>query len=206
MSYYWESTQVTDGTYVSWRDRVGDDEMTRILEAGEAGGWNVTREDETTVRAVGKLDGTVRHYVRSGTPCDCDTTEYLPCELHAETLAQRDGSASRSADQLACLAVRELARVACEHRNPGHAHDDEPNGCERLTLPNGPDDVATLELVEMETSRDPFTSWADDRDAADAVREMCDELERDLPAGIVAHWDDGFTLWRITGGPLAGDE
>jgi hypothetical protein len=137
--------------------------------------------------------------------CDCDTTEYLPCEQHAETLAQWNGSSSRSADQLNCIAVRELVRVSCEHRNPGHDHDHDTSlsgvhGCESLVLSD--DDLAALLTVERETSSDPFTSWADDRDAADAVREMCDELERDLPAGVVAHWDDGFALWRITGGPL----
>jgi hypothetical protein len=200
MSYYWESVN-----HDAPRERITDDAMEQILDAGEAGGWNVTREDDDTVRAVGKLGGTVRHYVRRGVACDCDTTEYLPCELHAETLAQWNGSSSRSADQLACIAVRELVRATCEHRNPGHDHHSDTSlssvhGCESLILSD--DDMNALFRVERETSRDPFTSWADDRDAADAVREMCDELERGLPAGVVAHWDDGFTLWRITGGPL----
>jgi len=136
--------------------------------------------------------------------CECDLDESLPCELHSVTLAQYEGSSARSADQLVSVELDELVAIAC------HGVDATPCAdiadCAAAVLD---DDSLSVwrDYGAALAQLDPFTSWIDDRELADSARELAESLESDLPEDVRTLHDDGFTLYRITGGPLLeGDE
>lgn len=121
-------------------------------------------------------------------PCGCDTDELLPCELHLDIQVAREGASLRTADELCLQFVEDAMAVA---------HD----AAQRIELaPWGRD------VVKRATDGLASAGWLDDRDLADDLRTLADQIESEL-AGLdggpyLTHWEDGFLIYRATG-PLA---
>jgi hypothetical protein len=58
---YWAAEETCDLGGVRWRDRLTQLEMGNVVQAGEAGGWDVLQLDALTVQAS-KPDGSKRAY------------------------------------------------------------------------------------------------------------------------------------------------
>lgn len=126
------------------------------------------------------------------TECEC-SEDYGPCEDHSEVLAQREGAAVRTSDELLAVFVGDVMAILASET--GRAEDLLPGGSARETAadywrecPNGGwapyDNRETYSLSK---------ALADARDVAESL----------LPADVYAWWDDGYVIARLTGGPLA---
>jgi hypothetical protein len=117
--------------------------------------------------------------------CDC-SEEYGPCEEHGEILVSREGSSGRSADQLVSTFIDDAVSLGAE------------------LSPYGKDVVARAN--EAFGKLGPFESWLEDADLAEELRTVADQVETELyTLGLSVYWEDGYTIVRITGGPLSGE-
>lgn len=118
--------------------------------------------------------------------CECNEDDG-PCESHMETVVMREGASMRSADELSALFVDDAVSIGAELSATGEAMQRELN------------DTASWE-----------GSWLRDPDTADAMRDLTNQLESDIATlddgPFYVRWDDGYVIYKITGGPLATDD
>lgn len=111
--------------------------------------------------------------------CDC-SEDFGPCELHCDVLVSREGASMRSADELSALFVDDVAD---------------------LDVPVPADVFVTLASLRWDGV------WlADDGtgDSADALEWARQAAEDQLgAAGLRVEWNDGYQIYRVTGGPLS---
>lgn len=110
----------------------------------------------------------------------CDCTDEGPCEEHCEILAQRVGASNRSADELCVTYLYDALSI-------------DPD----VLSPYGRDVLRAAD-ADLQASG-PFTSWLEDPDLADELRDVVHQVESDL--GLWTIWDDGYVILRLTGGP-----
>lgn len=130
--------------------------------------------------------------------CDC-SEDYGPCATHSEEIAQRVGSSNRSADELCAVFVSDaldalqaadytFSRALWEEIDAMRARLDNPASWEGSWL-----------------SADAYLDDTGRVLLADAMRDICDRDLTDALAevGLSVSWDDGYRIYRLTGGPLA---
>lgn len=115
-------------------------------------------------------------------PTDCDCSEeYGPCETHCQQYAQRVGSSNRSADELMSVFLDDGAALLPETDRAPYL------------------ELATRVDAALE-SQGPFSSWLDDTDLAEEMRDAADRLESDLGSlGFWTFWEDGYVIVKPTG-------
>jgi hypothetical protein len=116
--------------------------------------------------------------------CEC-SEDFGPCEQHSEVLAQREGAAVRTADELAAIFIGDVEAL-------------------RPTV--------RVYEADFETARDVAAEyWEQNPNGGWAEPELSEALSDSIYAGewmlaelgLSVYWDDGFVIYRITGGPLA---
>lgn len=124
---------------------------------------------------------------------DCDCSEdYGPCEDHMEVYAQREGASTRTADDLVYVFLTDVLSCA--------------------------EDVDIRQGAEVDLTRlhDSITYWGDDARWTDNMgcRWVSDDEEAEIhdemsvgenvlsDLGLSVSWDDGYMIYRVTGGPL----
>lgn len=122
--------------------------------------------------------------------CEC-SENYGPCEDHSDVLAQREGAAVRTADELMAVFVGDVAAILAD------AGIDPDAGM-----------LAAIRDADAYWEACPNGGWApiedpDTYSLADALGDAVQHAEQSLPAGVYVWWDDGYVISRITGGPLA---
>lgn len=115
--------------------------------------------------------------IMSPTACECSEDEG-PCEAHVEILAQREGASARTADALCEVFILD-------------ALDIDP----QVLSPYGREVFTEVQAALADAT------WIEDPDLADALRDLCNQVESHL-ADLYVRWDDGYTIARIIGGPL----
>ena len=120
--------------------------------------------------------------------CYC-TEEYGPCEYHAETLVQREGASQRTADELRSLFIDDAVSVGAE------------------LSPYGKDALSRIN-ANLNANRSPYgTAWLDDDSLSDELGGLVNAMETELyTLGLSVYWEDGYTIVRITGGPLSDED
>ena len=117
--------------------------------------------------------------------CDCSPDDG-PCEAHMETVVMRMGSAAYSADELCVRFIHDAVSIGAELSATG---------------------AATLRELDDESAWEG--SWLRDPELADAMRDLTWQLESDIATlddgPFHVTWDDGFVIYKLTGGPLADD-
>lgn len=137
-----------------------------LTDTGET--VNSTDERDYAEEAANRAD------MRAEQECDC-TEEYGPCEGHGVVLAQREGASLRTADELCVLFLDDALSIdpACL----------SPYGL----------DVKTRAEAALEASHDAhLSSWLDDADLSDELRNVVGQVESYLDAWTF--WDDGYRI------------
>lgn len=127
--------------------------------------------------------------------CGC-SEEYGPCEEHGETIAQREGASTRTADDLVYVFLTDVLAIA---ENRGLISADMRG------------------RVNVDKLREAIDYWSNDdlwddnygcrwvRDDVDA--EIHDEIATGesvlAELGLSVWWEDGYVISRVTGGPLS---
>lgn len=136
---------------------------------------------------VSAPDGRLTFTPAAERECECNEDDG-PCEGHSELLAQRDGAALRTADELMSLFVHDCLAIdpACL----------APQGREWLA-----DADASIERGRSATSG---VAWMPDEceDDRESLRTLVEQVEAYF-ADLWITWDDGYTIRRVNGGPLA---
>ena len=109
--------------------------------------------------------------------CDCIYDEWLPCELHMTVHVSGAGSAFYTADEMAYNFIRDAISLGY--------------------VTSADDDAFLLTIAEGLDNN----NWLDDEDAAQALNGFCNDVENTIDYFV--HWDDGYTIFTINGGPLA---
>jgi hypothetical protein len=111
------------------------------------------------------------------TMCEC-SDDYGPCELHGETLVQREGASLRTADELILLACQDLVDLGAE------------------LSPYGADVLAQAETTaDRCRNQRTGTMWFDDEgETYDRLVTLADQLEVDLGVSVI--WNDGYRIVR----------
>lgn len=105
-------------------------------------------------------------------PCDC-SEEFGPCELHCTILAQREGSSSRSADELCVVFLEDAQEIDAE-----------------CLAPYGRD---VLERAQAAlAAAGPFSHWFEDESLGEELRDVVRQVETRIDAWTV--WDDGYRI------------
>lgn len=109
--------------------------------------------------------------------CDC-SEEYGPCELHGETLCQREGASLRTADDLVMVLIDDLVGCGAELSAWGREQYD------RLS-------------AQLESDRNPISGcgWFSNPDDGEAARSLADQLESYV-ADLCVIRDDGYRIVR----------
>lgn len=117
--------------------------------------------------------------------CDC-SEEYGPCENHGTVLAQRDGAALHTADELCIVFL------------------DDAQGIDPQCLsPYGKDVLARAE-ADMQAHE---SSWIEDPDLADELRDVVSQVESYIGPDVQTYWEDGYRIVRPAADcPLYADE
>lgn len=140
-------------------------------------------------RHVGPLTLTTGETITVVEDCDC-SEEYGPCGEHSETLIRREGASTRTADDLARTFLHDAVSVGAElspyGRDVRNRADMALDANERLGVAWLPDDEVGAEL-------------------ADELQSVVWQVESAMPDGLRVYWEDGYSIVRITGGPLAED-
>lgn len=124
------------------------------------------------------------------TECEC-SEEYGPCEEHGETIAQREGASTRTADELLAVFIDDAVGIGVEL---------SPWGA----------DVLARAWANLNANERYGVAWfsTDEEGSAlhDEVRTLVDQVENDLATmdggGMHVWWEDGYVISRVTGGPL----
>lgn len=116
--------------------------------------------------------------------CDCDPDEVVPCEEHMDLVAQREGASARTADELRSVWVHDAVAAGAEL---------SPWGRDLL---DGYDSV-------LESNRRYGVAWLPDghQVLAEEMSTLVFQVECSLATmdnPIYTHWDDGYTLFRLT--------
>lgn len=115
--------------------------------------------------------------------CEC-SEDYGPCEQHSDVLAQRVGASNRSADELVLVFL------------------DDAEGIDPDVLSPYGRDVRERAQADLASHGG---SWLDDHELADELRSVMEQVESYLGGyddPIYVIWDDGYVIYKITGGPL----
>lgn len=126
--------------------------------------------------------------------CECDE-EYGPCEEHGDAVVIREGASTRTADDLLLLFCTDAADVLIHE-----------TGEDRLS-PWGHEVIREAE--ELLAANDShgcrwFPEDAGDR-MTDSLTTLQSQLESELSTLDAPHftfWNDGYSIYRMTGGPL----
>lgn len=104
--------------------------------------------------------------------------EYGPCELHGETLVQREGASLRTADELLVLYLDDMASIGQGELSP-----------------YGADVLARAESA-LEAARSPHsgTAWIEDLDLVDELHTVVNQVES--ASDYLTYWDDGYRIVR----------
>ena len=101
--------------------------------------------------------------------CGC-SEDYGPCEQHGTVLAQRDGAAVRTADELARVFIDDATDIGAELSSYGA-------------------DVVAAADAEFATGERWLTA-----DAGEALLDLVHQVEATLDAWVI--WEDGYCIVR----------
>ena len=125
--------------------------------------------------------------------CECSEGDG-PCGGHSDVLAQREGAAVRTADELCAVFVGDVAAYLAD------AGIDPDAGM-----------LAAMADADAYWTVCPSGGWApvEDPDAYSLSEALADAVrfaEQALPSGVCVWWEDGYVISRITGGPLLDED
>lgn len=168
---------------------------------GELAGWHGYLSDSYFSGLVIRYpDESDTDYVVVGRFWVCDCSEdYGPCATHSEEIAQRVGSSNRSADELCAVFVSDALAALQDAGYDFPRADWEDIDALRAML----DKPSSWDGSWLDSEK----IWRDDYGVslADAMRDICDRTLTDAlgTVGLSVSWDDGYRIYRLTGGPLA---
>lgn len=124
--------------------------------------------------------------------CDC-SEDWGPCEDHMDVIAQREGASTRTADDLVYVFLTDVLAAA-----------EDPE------IRQG----AEVNLRGLRTSLtywEKETRWTDNYGCRWVSEEEPSEIHDEIPLGegilaalgLSVNWEDGYVIYRLTGGPLA---
>lgn len=131
--------------------------------------------------------------------CEC-SEEYGPCEDHVEVFVQREGSSTRTADDLVYVFLTDVLAIA-------EGWEEDKRGDNRGDTT--PDLAKLRDAVDYWSDDDRWDDqmgcrWVKDRD--DSIHDDMvwgEQVAADL--GLSVWWEDGYVISRVTGGPLLED-
>ena len=108
--------------------------------------------------------------------CQECSVECGPCELHGETLVQREGASLRTGDELSLLYLDDMESLGQGELSPYGA------------------DVRARAESALEANRSPRsgTAWIDDSDLADELNDVVFQVES--ASDYLTYWDDGYRI------------
>ena len=129
---------------------------------------------------------------------DCGCSEdYGPCEDHAETLAQREGASTRTADALALVFLMDVRDLIDHALETNVLASDLTDARDRLTREI--DDALTWEWSGADAGDGWLETPADDSySPAEYLQDLVQRAESDLGMiGASVYWDDGYVISRM---------
>lgn len=113
--------------------------------------------------------------------CDC-SNEHGPCEQHCQVIIQREGASLRSADELAVQYLEDAQELVPDRLSPyGYGV-----------------------LRRAQTDLAKSGAWLSQRTVtSDELYSLVDQVETEVGvAGYQTYREDGYSIVKITGGPL----
>ncbi len=153
--------------------------------------------------------------------CDC-TEDYGPCESHSVTLVSREGASTRTADELAAVFlddVRDLYTDAGREAPTGDHYlvardywqaveDERVRERERASRDGGYAYVSGWAPTDGTITREDGSTYTwDEGELGQALSDAISAGESDLcDIGLDITWEDGYRIYRTTGGPLVDED
>lgn len=149
--------------------------------------------------------------------CEC-TEDYGPCDRHSETIVSREGASTRTADELVAVFLSDVTDLYTEagktaptgeHYLTGSDYwqaveDERVRERERASRDGGYAYVSGWAPTDGTITREDGTvvTW-EDGDMSQWLSDAISAGESDLcDIGWSITWDDGYRIYRVTGGPF----